>query len=149
MTRDGGEVRASWSLVFLVQSVDWAGGEGCRSVTLSDGAGPGRDRREADAAQSSSSRSERPEPEIAVAAERIEVLPALVLPVARVGHLIALKLLAVDDRTRPQDAVDLRALIEVAELEDLETARQAVRLIEERGYHRGRNLVAALDDLVK
>lgn len=36
------------------------------------------------------------EPEIAAAAERIEVLPELELPVARVGHLIALKLLATD-----------------------------------------------------
>lgn len=89
------------------------------------------------------------EPEIAVAAQRIEVLPGLVLPVARVGHLIALKLLATDERTRPQDAVDLRALVEVAEVGDLELARHAVGLIEDRGYQRGRNLAAALDDLVR
>lgn len=89
------------------------------------------------------------EPEIAVAAQRIEVLPALVLPVATVGHLIALKLLATDDRTRPQDGVDLRALVEVAEVADLELARHAVGLIEDRGYQRGRDLVAALEDLVR
>lgn len=89
------------------------------------------------------------EAEIALAAERMQVLPALVLPVARVGHLIALKLLASDARTRPQDAVDLRALVEVADAGDLELARQAVGLIEDRGYQRGRNLVTALDDLFR
>lgn len=89
------------------------------------------------------------EPEIASSAERIEVLPAFVLPVARVGHLIALKLLASDDRTRPQDAVDLRALVEVADADDLDLAHRAVVLIEDRGYQRGRNLVAAFDDLLR
>lgn len=88
------------------------------------------------------------EAEIAAAAELIEVLPALVVPVATVGHLIALKLLASDDRTRPQDAVDLRALVGVADAQDIEVAGQVVRLIEERGYGRGRDLVAALDQLV-
>ena len=88
------------------------------------------------------------EREIAVAASPIEVLPGLLLPVASAGHLIALKLLATDDRTRPQDAVDLRALLEVADAGDLELARQAVGLIEERGYQRGRDLVVALDDLI-
>lgn len=89
------------------------------------------------------------EPEIVAAAQRIDVLPGLSLPVARVGHLIALKLLASDERTRPQDRVDLRALVEVADADDLDLARQAVGLIEERGYQRGRDLVAALHDLVR
>lgn len=89
------------------------------------------------------------EPEIAAAAERIEALPSLLLPVATVGHLIALKLLAIDSKTRPQDAVDLRALVEVAGPGDLAGAGEAVRLIEDRGYQRGRDLVAALEDLVR
>lgn len=89
------------------------------------------------------------EPEIVAAAQRIDVLPGLSLPVARVGHLIALKLLASDERTRPQDAADLRALVEVADADDLDMARQAVGLIEERGFQRGRDLVVALHDLVR
>lgn len=89
------------------------------------------------------------EPEIAAAAQRIEVLPMLLVPVAKVGHLIALKLLSTDEKTRPQDAVDLRALVEVAEVGDLELARQAVGLIEDRGYQRGRDLLAALEDLLR
>lgn len=50
------------------------------------------------------------EAEIVADAEVLEILPAVSLPVATVGHLVALKLLARDDETRPQDAADLRAL---------------------------------------
>lgn len=85
------------------------------------------------------------ESEIAEAAERLEILPGLVFPVARTGHLVALKLLAWDD-TRPQDAADLRALAPVVRAEDRETARSAVALIAKRGFDRGRPLVAMLDD---
>lgn len=88
------------------------------------------------------------EPEIAAGAERIEALPGLVLPVATIGHLIALKILSSDAQSRPQDALDLRALIDVAEEADLEAARAAVNLIEARGYQRGRDLAAALAALV-
>lgn len=65
-------------------------------------------------------------------------------PVAQSGHLIALKLLARDDRTRPQDAVDLRALIAAAADEDLALAKASVGLIERRGFSRDRDLTAAL-----
>ncbi|MBI2494468.1 MAG: nucleotidyl transferase AbiEii/AbiGii toxin family protein, partial [Candidatus Rokubacteria bacterium] len=49
------------------------------------------------------------ESEIASESETLEVLPDLQIPVATTGHLIALKILARDDRTRPQDRVDLVA----------------------------------------
>jgi predicted nucleotidyltransferase len=84
------------------------------------------------------------EPEIVAAAEPIEVLPGLRVPVARIGHLIALKLLARDDRQRPQDADDLAALRRVADASEIDRARFAVRLIGERGFHRGRDLAALL-----
>lgn len=84
------------------------------------------------------------EPEIARSAERIEILPGLVVSVARTGHLIAVKLLARDDESRPQDHADLRALREVATPDDLDLARTGVELIAERGYHRDRDLAAAL-----
>lgn len=84
------------------------------------------------------------EPEIARTADRIEVVPGLVLPVARTGHLIALKLLARDDDSRPQDQADLRALRRAATGLDLEEARAAVDQIVGRGYHRGRGLHAEL-----
>lgn len=84
------------------------------------------------------------EAEIVASAEALEVLPDLTLPVAQVGHLIALKLLARDDRHRPQDADDLTALRRVATDEDVRCAREAVALIERRGFARGRDLSASL-----
>ena len=86
------------------------------------------------------------EPEIAQAAESIEIVPGLTLPVATTGHLIALKLLARDDATRPQDLADLRALILVASPNDLAMAEAAVRLIMERGFNRERDLISALQE---
>lgn len=89
------------------------------------------------------------EPEVARAAEVIEISPDLRLPVALVGHLIALKLLARDDERRPQDSDDLQALIGVASEDDVGVARDAVALISERGYARDRDLQAALDALIQ
>lgn len=84
------------------------------------------------------------EAELAAAATPLEVLPGLVVPVASLGHLVALKLLARDDDTRPQDAGDLRALRDAASGDDLAEASRAVGLIEQRGYSRGRDLRTAL-----
>lgn len=85
------------------------------------------------------------EAETVQGADVLEILPGLRLPVAGVGHLVALKLLARDDRTRPQDAGDLRALGEVLDATAKQEARVAVRLIEARGYGRGRPLTALLE----
>ncbi len=84
------------------------------------------------------------EQEICAEAEPLEVFSGISVPVARIHHLIALKVLARDDQTRPQDAADLRQLIALAETSDLERANTAVRLIEERGFNRTRNLAEAL-----
>lgn len=86
------------------------------------------------------------EAEIVADAEVLEILPAVSMPVATAGHLVALKLLARDDETRPQDAADLRALALVLGPEDRTTARTAVNLIMERGFARGRSLSAMLDE---
>jgi hypothetical protein len=67
--------------------------------------------------------------------------------VARTGHLIALKLLARDDESRPQDLADLRTLRAAAMPDDLAIASAAVHLIMERGYNRDRDLVSLLADL--
>ncbi|RJQ68143.1 hypothetical protein D5S17_33120 [Pseudonocardiaceae bacterium YIM PH 21723] len=77
-----------------------------------------------------------------------EIVPDLVLPVASTGHLIALKILARADVTRPQDLADLRGLLEAATPEDIEVARGAARLITERGFHRDRDLLTSLDELL-
>lgn len=85
------------------------------------------------------------EPEIVAAADAIEAVPGFTVPVARIGHLIALKVLARDDRSRPQDRVDLAALLGRADAEALSEARESLALVTRRGYQRERDLLGALD----
>jgi predicted nucleotidyltransferase len=84
------------------------------------------------------------EAEVCSEAELLQVFPQVLVPVAKLHHLIVLKVLARDDRTRPQDAADLRQLIAVAQPSDLEAACNLARLIEQRGFNRSRNLVEGL-----
>lgn len=84
------------------------------------------------------------EPEIVNSAEEIELLDGISLAVATRAHLIALKVLARDDRHRPQDWDDLRALLTDASEPELNEVRNALRLIELRGFNRGRDLSADL-----
>ena len=88
------------------------------------------------------------EPEVVAAAESVELFRGLRVPVATIGHLIALKVLSRDDDTRPQDIIDLRALIVEATEADLAMAREGLTLITERGYDRGKRLHADLDGLL-
>jgi len=81
------------------------------------------------------------EADVADRAEQLEILPGLVVPVARVSDLMALKVLARDDRRRPQDLDDLRALLREAKESDIDETKTALRNIEARGYHRERRLV--------
>ena len=86
------------------------------------------------------------EAEVADAAELLEIVPHLQVPVSRVGHLIALKLLSVDAH-RHQDRMDLDALAAVATAEDWRLADEGVALITQRGFHRDRDLAQALGEL--
>jgi predicted nucleotidyltransferase len=86
------------------------------------------------------------ETEIAEDAEEVEVLPDVIMPVATTGHLIALKLLSQDAKTRPRDAEDLIRLREVAGAGDIELAIRSVHLITTRGFGRDRDLLSALDE---
>lgn len=88
------------------------------------------------------------ESEVVAAAEPVELFPRLDVPIAQIGHLIAMKVLARDDETRPQDLVDLRALVAEASSSDLATARDSLTLITERGYDRGRDLQADFNALL-
>jgi hypothetical protein len=85
------------------------------------------------------------EPEIVDAAPEVDIGASVSVHVARVGHLVSLKLLAHDPVERPQDAVDLRALRAVLDEKEEQRARGACELITQRGYHRGRDLPALLD----
>ena len=85
------------------------------------------------------------EPEVVRAADRLEVFPGLPLRVARGGHLLALKVLS-NSPTRPQDPVDIAALLREGTPADLQEARQLAALIAARGFNRGRDLPALLDE---
>jgi hypothetical protein len=84
------------------------------------------------------------ENEVVAAAEQLEVLPRLTAPVATTAHLIALKALA----GRSQDLTDLGYLISAAASRELDDARNAVKLIQERGFNRQQDVVADLDQLI-
>ena len=88
------------------------------------------------------------EAEVVRDAEVLEVLPGLRVPVARRGHLLTLKLLS-DSPGRPQDRVDIVALLREATPADLEEVRQLAVLISQRGYARGRDLLSSLEQYVR
>lgn len=65
------------------------------------------------------------------------------MSVATTAGLIVLKALAAAPN-RPQDEVDLAALIAVATDDDRAAARHLATLVVERGFHRDRDLVTEL-----
>lgn len=84
------------------------------------------------------------EAEIVGEAVAMDVGDGVVVPVARRGHLVALKILARSER-RPQDDQDLGALLRGIDVVELERARAALARIAERGFARGKSLAAELD----
>jgi len=88
------------------------------------------------------------EPEVIAEAGRLEVLPLTYMPVARTGHLIALKVLSARAE-RLQDYTDLQELMKVADEGERLCARKAVDLISRRGYDRGKDLIALLEALIR
>jgi hypothetical protein len=83
------------------------------------------------------------EPELVASAIATELFPGLVMPVATVGHLLALKVLSVTDE-RPQDLVDIRSLLAIAREADVDEARRALELIDRRGFGRSKRLIQEL-----
>ena len=84
------------------------------------------------------------EPEVVRDADRAEI-GSLGVPVARAGHLVAMKLLSRSE-ARFQDKADLLALREFLDADEIALAREGVRLIVERGYSRGKDLVRELEE---
>lgn len=88
------------------------------------------------------------EAEIVAAADVLESLPGLRIPVASRAHLLALKILAMDDRTRPQDRLDAVSLLREAAPQEIAAARASLASIQERGFGRDKNLCADLEKLL-
>lgn len=80
------------------------------------------------------------EPEIVESAAELDIGGQKPVQVARIGHLVALKLLSHDPVSRPQDALDLQALRGALNGSEVQRARAACMLIGQRGFSRGRNL---------
>lgn len=88
------------------------------------------------------------EPETVADAEIVEVFPGVRARVASRPHLIAMKVLARDDRIRPQDFDDLRSLVARATTGELNEVRELLALITTRGFARQRDLAARFDELL-
>lgn len=84
------------------------------------------------------------EAEIVATADLLEVLPNIFIPVARSEYLIALKVLA----GRPQDLEDVRVLLREIDVAELQSARQILQLIEERGFNEDKDLLVELGKLM-
>ena len=84
--------------------------------------------------------------EIVAASQLLEVMPQVYIPVARSGHLVAMKVLA----ARPQDLEDIRILLREMGDTDLKLARESLVLIERRGFLEDstRSLLAELERLL-
>jgi hypothetical protein len=89
------------------------------------------------------------ESEIVKAAELLEILPELVIPVATAPHLIAMKVLARDDRERPQDLDDLLKLRALLEARERSAVVSALELITKRGFNRRRDLIASWNEIAQ
>lgn len=85
------------------------------------------------------------EAEIVEAAESLEVLAGLTVPVAQSAALVVLKLLA-NDESRPQDAIDLRALRPTLTPVDEAEVRRLAGIVTARGFNRERDLLGLADD---
>jgi predicted nucleotidyltransferase len=88
------------------------------------------------------------EQEICKEAEILECFPGIHVPVARLEHLLALKILARDDRERPQDIGDIHAMLRVMTEQERERTRTLLQHITTRGFHRQRDLAALFEELV-
>ncbi|MDX2015132.1 MAG: nucleotidyl transferase AbiEii/AbiGii toxin family protein [Myxococcaceae bacterium] len=82
------------------------------------------------------------EPELVAHATSLTLFDGCSAPVASVGHLIAVKLLARSPR-RLQDDLDLDALAKVARPADLLEAETSLQLVTSQGFARDKNLDAS------
>ena len=84
------------------------------------------------------------EKEIIEQAEVIEIFQGIEIPIAQIGHLLALKILS-ESPERSRDTQDIKNLITFATEEDIQLAKDSCQLITQRGFHRQRQLIQLLD----
>lgn len=79
----------------------------------------------------------------------IEIFPGLTIPVASRSALIALKVLSANPDTRSRDITDLQNLLANSIVGEVDTARNLLSLITERGYNRNKDLQSELDGYIE
>lgn len=80
------------------------------------------------------------ESEIVAAAEPIEIFPGIIVPVATLAHLLAMKVLSNNESDRLRDQVDIQQLLSNSTEPDLDETRAALDSIQQRGFSRGKEL---------
>lgn len=89
------------------------------------------------------------EKEVVGSSNLIEVFPGLTIPVASRSSLIALKVLSANTTTRTRDIDDLQHLLKNSKPDEVDTSRNLLHLITERGYNRDKDLLAELDKYIE
>ncbi len=87
------------------------------------------------------------EPELVDGAEKLEIGDGVRIPVCIPAHLLVAKVLSRNDQDRPQDALDIVALVRVMKHGDWVEAERVAQLIQSRGYARGRDLLNGIQRL--
>jgi len=87
------------------------------------------------------------EREIVQRSDMLPIAKRVTTPVATIPHLIAMKVLS-EAPGRQHDRADLQVLLVAASPTQLDEAREALCLIEERGFNRGKDLETSLDSFV-
>jgi len=88
------------------------------------------------------------EADVARCAEPLELFEGVVVPVAAPAHLLAMKVLSMNESSRAQDRTDALALLAILSPDQLSEARAALTSLAQRGFHRGKDLQGDLDRLL-
>lgn len=86
---------------------------------------------------------------ITKSAEEVELLPGLVMPVAKSTHLLAMKLLSYDPIRRAQDGQDILELLKVVDERDYHEIFYIIDKIEEIKHNRDKDLRSVFDSFLK
>jgi hypothetical protein len=81
------------------------------------------------------------------ARQALEAMRTGAIPVARAEELLAPKVLSMTDR-RPQDGIDAESLVAMNPSLDVDAVRELLAKVVARGFHRGQDLGAKLDQLL-
>ena len=89
------------------------------------------------------------EKEVASSADQLEILPKLKIGVATIPSLLAMKVLSADINRRPVDINDIKILIKRSTNSQLSEAKKLVKLIEKRGFNRGKQVYKDFERYLK